>query len=441
MNRRALDGLLETVRAERPWSLHGQVERISGLVVQSRGPQGSLGDACRIERSGEPGNGSGGIEAEMIGFQRGGVLLMPLGDMTGISPGDLVRRRIRPPEVPAGMQLLGRVVDALGRPIDGKGPLATVSTVPLTRPAPEALERPRIDRVLSTGIRSIDGLLTCGQGQRMGIFSGSGVGKSILLGMIARKSSARVNVIALVGERGREVREFLERDLGEEGLARSVVVVVTSDMAPLLKRRGAQLATALAESFRDRGLEVLLLMDSLTRVAMAQREIGLAAGEPPTAKGYTPSVFTLLPALLERTGRDARGSITAFYTVLVDGDDLSDPVADASRSILDGHIMLSRRLADRGHYPAVDVLASVSRVMAELADEEHRQAARRLISWLAAYAEAEDLIQIGAYQQGADREVDEALGRMDDIRAFLCQGMDEDCDYHQTLERLRTLVN
>ena len=442
MSERALNGLYESVYHQHAWPLLGRVDRVTGLVVESRGPEGSLGDACRIECARDPGRGrkAGSIEAEIIGFRSGNTLLMPLGDLTGISPGDTVRRSPLPPTVPAGMQLLGRVIDPLGRPLDGLGPLASVESVPLHRAAPAALSRPRIDKVLATGIRAIDSQLTCGSGQRVGIFAGAGVGKSVLLGMISRMSSAQVNVIGLIGERGREVREFIERDLGPEGLARSVVVVVTSDMAPLLKRRGAQMATALAESFRDRGMDVLLLMDSLTRVAMAQREIGLAAGEPPTTKGYTPSVFALLPSLLERTGCDQGGAITAFYTVLVDGDDLTDPIADAARSILDGHMVLSRRLADRGHYPAIDTLASVSRVMTDLVGEQHLQSSRRLQRWLAAYQEAEDLIQIGAYQRGADPDVDEALRRMDVIRTFLQQDMYEGTRFEDTLEGLQMLT-
>jgi flagellum-specific ATP synthase len=427
-----LEGLRATLN---PWPLQGLVERVTGLVVESRGPRGSLGDACLIERDED----AGAIEAELIGFRRGSTLLMPLGDLTGVRPGDRVRLSPRPPDVPTGELLLGRVIDALGRPLDGRGPLAADGRAPLLRSAPPALDRPRIDRILATGVRSIDALLTCGCGQRLGIFAGAGVGKSILLGMIARHSSADVNVIGLIGERGREVREFIERDLGPEGLARSVVVVVTGDQAPLLKRRGVQMATALAESFRDRGRDVLLLVDSLTRVAMAQREIGLSAGEPPTSKGYTPSVFTLLPGLLERAGRSGTGSITAFYTVLVDGDDLSDPVPDAARSILDGHIVLSRKLADRGHYPAVDPLASVSRVMSDLAGAEHRRAASRLGAWLAAYDEAEDLVQIGAYAKGSDAMVDEALSRLPAIRAFMQQGKEDWSPLPETLRALQEL--
>jgi flagellum-specific ATP synthase len=417
-----------------PWPRHGLVERVTGLVVEGRGPRGALGESCWI------GDESLLLEAEIIGFRGSRTLLMPLGQLTGVRPGQLIRLRPDPPRVPTGDLLVGRVLDAMGEPIDGKGPLAVSGRAPLHRAAPPALERPRINQVFSTGVRSIDGLLTCGRGQRLGIFAGAGVGKSVLLGMIARCSDAQVNVIGLIGERGREVREFIERDLGEEGLAKSVVVVVTSDQAPLLKRRGVQLATAIAESFRERGRDVLLMVDSLTRVAMAQREIGLAAGEPPASKGYTPSVFALLPGLLERAGRTPEGSITGFYTVLVEGDDLTDPVADASRSILDGHLVLSRRLAERGHWPAVDVLTSISRVRPDLVEEPHDEAVRRVLRWLAAHQEAEDLIQVGAYVKGTDPDVDQALARLPRIREWLCQRMTEHTSYAETVKRLRELA-
>ena len=415
------------------WPRHGLVDRVTGLVVEGRGPRGAVGQSCTLGEHDE-------LEAEIVGFRGGHTLLMPLGPVTGIRPGQCIRLGSQAPAVPTGDFLVGRVLNAMGEPIDGKGPLAATGSAPLHRAAPPAMDRPRIDRVFATGVRSIDGLLTCGRGQRLGIFAGAGVGKSVLLGMIARRSDAQVNVIGLIGERGREVREFLERDLGEDGLSRSVVVVVTGDQSPLLKRRGAQLATALAESFRDRGKDVLLLMDSITRVAMAQREIGLAAGEPPAGKGYTPSVFTLLPLLMERAGRDAHGSITAFYTVLVDGDDMTDPVADASRSILDGHLILSRRLAELGHWPAVDVLASISRVRPEVVDEKQDQAVRRLLRWLAAHQEAEDLIQVGAYAKGADADVDQAVARMPRIREWLCQRQSEGSSYAETVRRLQELV-
>ncbi len=432
--RSALEHWRSTAARSSPWPRLGLVERVTGLVVEGRGPRGAMGEACRI------GEGAQALEAEIIGFRGSRTLLMPLGHLEGVRPGHLIRLRPEPPRVPTGELLVGRVLDAMGEPIDGKGPLAAQGRAPLHRAAPPALQRPRIDQVFATGVRSIDGLLTCGRGQRLGIFAGAGVGKSVLLGMIARRSDAQVNVIGLIGERGREVREFIERDLGEDGLAKSVVVVVTSDQAPLLKRRGVQLATAVAESFRDRGQDVLLLVDSLTRVAMAQREIGLAAGEPPAGKGYTPSVFALMPGLLERAGRTPEGSITAFYTVLVDGDDLTDPVADAARSILDGHLVLSRRLAERGHWPAVDPLASISRVRPDLVDAAQDESTRKLLRWLAAHQEAEDLIQVGAYVKGSDADVDQALGRQARIRGFLCQRQTEHTDYAGTVRQLHELT-
>ncbi len=415
-----------------PWPEHGLVERVTGILLESRGPRGSVGALCRIQCQ-----GGERIPAEIVGFRGQRTLLMPLGSMTGITPGDRVIHTPSAARVPFGTGLLGRVIDESGRPLDGLGPLAVVDSAPLHREAPTPLERPRITQTLATGVRAIDGLLTVGRGQRMGIFAGSGVGKSTLLGMIARNTTAELNVIALVGERGREVREFIEEDLGPEGLARSVVVATTSDRSPLQKKRAALTATAIAEAFRDQGRDVMLMMDSLTRVAMAQREIGLSAGEPPTAKGYTPSVFTLLPSLLERTGTAGSGSITAFYTVLVDGDDLMDPVADAARSILDGHIVLARKLADRGHYPAIDVLASVSRLMQGLAGEEHRLQARELLRDLSVYEDALDLIQVGAYQKGSSPEIDRAVRRRAAVEGFLRQEVAEKGSFESTLEQLR----
>jgi flagellum-specific ATP synthase len=433
----ALQGFSK-IRHLTSWPVHGLVERVTGNLIVSRGPRCSLSDACKIESNRKDQNVC--IDAEVVGFRDGLVLLMPLGDITGITPGDLVRQSHVPPRVPAGDLLIGRVLDAMAEPIDDNGPLIAERHVDLIRKSPDAFKRPRIDSVMATGIKSIDGMLTCGRGQRLGIFAGAGVGKSVLLGMIARMSEADVNVIALIGERGREVREFIDRDLAAEGLKKSVVIVVPSDAAPLLKKRGALVATAIAESFRDQGKNVLLMMDSLTRVAMAQREIGLAAGEPPTTRGYTPSVFTLLPNLLERTGRDTNGSITAFYTILVEADDMTDPVADASRSILDGHILLNRKLADRGHYPAVDVLASLSRVRNDIIDEAQFGAACKLQSWMAAWEEAEELIQIGAYQKGTDPLVDIAINRRTMILGFLQQSMREACEYGETKKLLEKIT-
>ncbi|MDZ7373503.1 MAG: flagellar protein export ATPase FliI [candidate division KSB1 bacterium] len=426
----------ERIRTANTICAKGKVFRVVGTVVESVGPVASVGDLCQI-RSRR--NGSSSL-AEVVGFHDRRVLLMPLGELNGIAPGAEVINSRSAITVNAGKALLGRVLNGLGRPVDGLGPIHAEDRLPIFNQPPRPLERRRIQEILATGIRAIDGLLTCGKGQRMGIFAGSGVGKSVLLGMIARNTSADVNVIALVGERGREVREFIERDLGEEGLRRSVVVAVTSDEAPLLRVKGAFVATTIAEYFRDQGYDVLLMMDSLTRVAMAQREIGLAIGEPPTSKGYTPSTFSLLPRLLERAGNSSRGSITGLYTVLVEGDDLSDPVADTARAILDGHIVLNRRLANQNHYPAVDPLQSVSRVMSDVVDPNHLEAARIITSLLATYREAEDLINIGAYARGSNPEIDRAIEMMPLINDFLRQSVADRGEFQETLKRLLDLA-
>jgi flagellum-specific ATP synthase len=365
---------------------------------------------------------------------------MALGDAERISPGSEIVATGRPLSIMVGDVLLGRVIDGLGRPIDGKGPIEAREIRSIHGAPPNPLERQRIAEAIATGIRSIDALLTCGKGQRVGIFSGSGVGKSTLLGMIARDTSADVNVIALVGERGREVGEFIDRELGADGLRRSVVVVATSDKPALIRIKAAFMATAIAEYFRDRGLNVMLLMDSVTRLAMAQREVGLAIGEPPTTKGYTPSVFAMLPKLLERAGNAKRGSITGLYTVLVEGDDMNEPVADAVRAILDGHIVLSRRLASAGHYPAIDILESVSRVMPAITTEVHRRAAQRLLDLAATYRENEDLINIGAYAKGSNPRIDEAIAMIQQIRAFLRQGVDEREEFGRGIQKLTNLM-
>jgi len=414
----------------------GKITRIIGLVVEASLITGSVGDLCRIYT---PANTT--ILAEIVGFNDHNVLLMPLQDTIGLAIGSRVRRCPQPLSVPVGPALLGRVLDGLGNPIDGKGPLTAESWVPVHNNPPNPLNRRRISEVLETGIRSIDGLVTIGKGQRVGIFAGSGVGKSVLLGMISRYTSADINVIALIGERGREVREFIERDLGEEGLARSVVVVATSDQAAMVRVKGALLATAIAEYFRRQREDVLLLMDSLTRVAMAQREIGLAIGEPPTTKGYTPSVFALLPRLLERAGNDKYGSISGLYTVLVEGDDLDEPVSDAARAILDGHIVLSRKIAQKGHYPAVDVLESVSRLRTEIVNHDDLKISDNLLELLASYHEAEDLISIGAYKGGSNPKVDEAIRLKSGTDAFLRQDMREQSTYSETLDNLRTTLS
>jgi flagellum-specific ATP synthase len=407
---------LEVLDPKRP---AGRVTDVVGLVIEATGPAAPVGARCDVATA------SGALAADVVGHRDGRALLMPLGEIAGVGPGSRVVLRRAEPVVAVGETLLGRVIDGLGRPLDGRGPIRTSARVPLAGRTPNPLERTPIAEPLDLGVRAVNALLTCGRGQRLGIFAGSGVGKSTLLGMMARSTQAHVNVVALVGERGREVREFLERDLGADGLARSVVVAVTADAPALVRVRGALLATAIAEWFRDRGQDVLLLMDSLTRVAMAQREIGLAIGEPPSARGYTPSVFSLLPRLLERAGRGRFGSITGLYTVLVEGDDLADPVADTARATLDGHLVLSRRLADAGHHPAIDVLGSVSRVMPDVTDATQQAAAQRVRAWLAAHRDAEDLIQIGAYARGATPLVDEAVDRLPAITAFLRQPLGE----------------
>lgn len=407
--------------------MYGRVVKVVGMTVESVGPHAMLGDICMIRSD------SSECLAEVVGFRDSRLVLMPLGELTAVGPGaDVIALHTRL-TVNCGEGLLGRVIDGLGRPMDGFGPITNVKSQPIDASPPNPLERKRISKQLQTGVRVIDGLLSVGKGQRMGVFAGSGVGKSTLLSMIARNTSADVNVIALIGERGREVLEFIENDLGPEGLARSVVVVSTSDQPALIRLKAAFVATAIAEHFRDVGKDVNLMMDSLTRFAMAQREIGLAVGEPPTSRGYTPSVFALLPKLLERAGNSAVGTITGFYTVLVDGDDLNDPIADAVRGILDGHVVLTRKFANAGRFPAVDVLASLSRLFSTLADQHHASAATQLRRWLQRYSEVEDLIRIGAYQSGLDAETDTAISRMPQVRAFLEQRASEPTSLEQTL--------
>jgi len=404
---------------------NGKVRQVIGVVVESNGPAMSVGETAQIvyKRAPEP------VLAEAVGFRDSKVLLMPLGDLGGIGAGSDVISLGRPLQIGLTNNLLGRVLDGLGRPIDERGRILDATPSVITGTPPNALTRRRVDTPLSMGVRSIDGLLSVGKGQRVGIFAGSGVGKSTVLGMIARNSSADVNVIALVGERGKEVRDFIERDLGEVGLRKSVVVVATSDQPALVRIKAAFVATRIAEYFRDQGLDVMLMMDSVTRFAMAQREVGLAIGEPTTTRGYTPSVFALLPKLLERAGTSDIGTITALYTVLVDGDDMNEPVADAVRSILDGHIVLSRALAAGNHYPAVDVLQSVSRVMTDVTSPGHQAAASAVRDMMATYREAEDLINIGAYVAGSNPRVDLALARIEPIRKFLRQGIYETSDF------------
>jgi flagellum-specific ATP synthase len=413
----------------------GRVSRLVGLTIESAGPDIRMGGMCVIHSAGSP-----SIPSEVVGFRDNHILLMPLGDMVGISPGSLVESSGKPVSIKVGASLLGRVLDGLGQPMDGKGPLAGVASRSVLNTPPDPLFRNRITEPLTLGVKSIDGLLTIGKGQRVGIFAGTGVGKSTLMGMIARNTSAEVNVIGLIGERGREVREFLERDLGEEGLKRSVVVIASSDKPPLVRVMAALVATPLAEYFRDQGKDVLLLMDSLTRYAMALREIGLAIGEPPVSKGYTPSVFSTMPKLLERAGNSDIGSITGLYTVLVDGDDLTEPVTDAVRGILDGHIVLSRKLANRNQYPAVDILASISRVMPDVIDAEHKKNAGILKKSMAVYSDSEDLINIGAYVKGSSPEIDDAIQKHDPIVRFLEQAVEERFSFEGTLEQMRQIV-
>ena len=411
----------------------GKVVQIVGLVIECNGPNVSMGELCYVHshfEDVEP------LPAEVVGFREGYVLLMPLGETKGIGPGCQVVSAQKVLQVKVGPELLGRVIDGLGNPIDGKEPILCQKEYPIQADPPAPLERPVIKDSLYVGVRAIDGLITMGQGQRIGIMAGSGVGKSTLLSMIARNTEADISVIALVGERGREVKEFIERDLGEEGLKRSVVVVATSDKPALVRIKGALTATAIAEYFRDRGRKVVLMMDSVTRFAMAQREVGLTVGEPPATRGYTPSVFALLPRLLERAGTSAKGSITGIYTVLVDGDDMNEPIADAVRSILDGHIVLSRNIAAQNHFPAIDVLASVSRVMSAVVPKEHMEANRKLRALMAVYKEAEDLIHIGAYVKGSSPKIDEAVQKIDAINDFLCQGVFEVQSFEETIQRL-----
>lgn len=414
-----------------PMRVNGKVTQVVGLTIESQGPEVKLGEICHIF----PNNSKEPIIAEVVGFRENKVLLMPLGELTAIGPGCDVVATGKSLDVKVGPEILGMVLDGLGRPYEGALPFGLTS-YPTNNMPPNPILRPRIKEGLSVGVRAIDGLLTIGTGQRVGIFAGSGVGKSTLMGMIARNTTADINVIGLIGERGREVMEFIERDLGEEGLKKSVVVVATSDQPAMIRIKGAMIATSIAEYFRDRGMNVMLMMDSVTRFAMAQREIGLAIGEPPATRGYTPSVFALLPKLMERAGTADKGSITAFYTVLVDSDDMNDPIADAVRGILDGHIVLDRKIAHKGHFPAIDVLASVSRVMTEIVSGEHVEAARLLKRHMATYREAEDLINIGAYKPGTNREIDAAIRYRDIIREFTAQGTHEPSDLDSAIKAL-----
>ncbi|HTZ53857.1 MAG TPA: flagellar protein export ATPase FliI [Candidatus Acidoferrum sp.] len=427
---------LEALRGADLVRQYGKVRQVIGVVIESLGPNMAVGETCSIsyKRTAEP------VLAEVVGFRDNKVLIMPLGELMGIGAGSDVVAHGAPLEIGVTDHLLGRVLGGLGRPIDGKGTIVAENRAVVTAAPPPPLSRKRVTEPLSLGIRAIDGMLTCGKGQRVGIFAGSGVGKSTILGMIARNTAADVNVIALVGERGKEVRDFIERDLGEEGLRRSVVVVSTSDQPALVRIKAAFVAMTIAEYFRDQGLDVMFMMDSVTRFAMAQREVGLAIGEPTTTRGYTPSVFALLPKLLERAGTSQRGTITGLFAVLVDGDDMMEPVADAVRSILDGHIVLARQLAAANHYPAIDVLQSVSRVMPDVVDANQYSAASAVRDVLATYKDAEDLINIGAYVPGSNPRVDFAISKIEGVRHFLRQGIYETSSYEQTLAKLMSVT-
>jgi flagellum-specific ATP synthase len=427
---------LQRIPRIEPFRVFGLVKEITGILIKAQGLKVSVGEACKIY-----GDQATEMEAEVVGFQDGKTLLMASSELTGLRPGTRIFPAGKKTSVRVGNDLIGRIVNNHGEPIDGKG-LIRGRPFPLFSSAPPPLQRQRITEPMDLGIRAINGLLTCGKGQRMGIMAGSGVGKSVLMGMIAKYTEADLNIIALIGERGREVREFIEKDLGEKGLERSIVVISTSEQPPLAKVRAAFTATAIAEYFREQGKNVLLLMDSLTRIAMAQREIGLAIGEPPTAKGYTPSVFALLPKLLERVGNDGgQGSITGLYTVLVEGDDLTEPVTDAARAILDGHIVLSRELAMENHYPAIDILNSISRLMPDIVDTRQREYAGKFVETLARYKKLEDMINLGMYKEGSNPQVDYSIQMIEKLKSYLRQGMDEKRDFSDGLQGLYCLFD
>lgn len=413
----------------------GKVVNVVGLTIESVGPDAKLGDVCELIPDGE---GLEPLKAEVVGFKDRRTLLMPFDSTEGIGSGCIVKNTGEVLTIQAGKQMLGMVLDGLGRPFD-KSPVPAGVSYPVEAAPPDPMSRKIISDVLPLGVKAVDGLITVGKGQRIGIFAGSGVGKSTLMGMFARNTKADINVIALIGERGREVREFIERDLGEEGMRRSVVVVATSDRPALERNKAAKTATAIAEYFRDQGKDVLLMMDSLTRFSMAQREIGLASGEPPVTRGYPPSVYSEMPKLLERAGCSERGSITGLYTVLVDGDDFNEPITDTARSILDGHIMLDRKLAHKNHYPAIDVLQSISRCMSQIADKDHKKAAGQLKNVMATYNEAEDLINIGAYRSGSNPSIDYAISKIQTVNDFLLQDVDEKFTFEDSVEMLKEI--
>lgn len=431
-----IEQLTQVIEQTNSYKHYGKVMRVVGIMIESLGPAAKIGEVCLIYSDA---NDDAPILSEVVGFNQEKIILMPYTEVTEIGPGCLVEATGKPLTIKVGRSLIGQVVNALGNRLDEESLPKGLKTYLTENAPPNPMSRPPITEPIQVGVRSIDALLTVGKGQRIGIFAGSGVGKSTLLGMIARNSSADVNVIALIGERGREVREFIEKDLGEEGLKKSIVVVATSDQPALMRIKGAYTATAISEYFRELGLTVNLMMDSITRVAMAQREIGLAVGEPPTTKGYTPSVFSILPKLLERTGTNDKSSITAFYTVLVDGDDMNEPIADTVRGILDGHFVLDRQLAEMGHYPALNVLKSVSRVMPQIVGESQLRHAQKIRQLLGTYEEKSDLIQIGAYKAGTDKAIDEAIHYHPTIQAFLQQETMEDVNFKETIEAMEQL--
>lgn len=414
----------------------GKVVKMVGLTIEASGPKANLNDVCYITGAGKTDKKI----AEVIGFRENRILLMPFDDMTGVGIGSLVENSGTNFKVPVGEELLGKTLDGMGYPLD-QSELSVKCFYPAEAPPPDPLKRKIIDEILPLGVKAVDSMLTVGKGQRIGIFAGSGVGKSTLLGMFARNTKADINVIALIGERGREVREFIERDLGEEGLKRSVLVVATSDKPALIRKKAAQTATAIAEYFRDQGKDVLLMMDSLTRFSMAQREIGLACGEPPVSRGYPPSVYSEMPKLLERAGNSEHGSITGLYTVLVDGDDFNEPITDTARSILDGHIMLSRKLGHKNHYPAIDILQSISRCMSSIVTKEHKVSSGKLKNVLATYQEAEDLVNIGAYKNGSNPEIDYAISKIKEVNAFLQQDVNDKYELQEEISMMMEIFN
>ncbi|MDF2945977.1 MAG: fliI [Bacillales bacterium] len=429
--------LIATIPHLESYKLYGKVTKVIGLMIESRGPEASIGDVCYIHIGK---NHDKKVYAEVVGFRDEYVILMPFTNVQDISLGSIVEATRKPLQVKVGTSLIGQVLDSLGNPIDGSILPKGLLNVPTDQNPPNPMNRPPIYEPIEVGVKAIDTLLTVGKGQRIGIFAGSGVGKSTLMGMIARNTNADINVIALIGERGREVREFIERDLGEEGLKKSIVIVATSDQPALMRLKGAYTATSIAEYFRDLGMNVMFLLDSTTRIAMAQREIGLAVGEPPTTKGYTPSVFAILPKLLERTGTNDKGSITAFYSVLVDGDDMNEPIADTVRGILDGHMILDRKLANKGHFPSIAVLNSISRVMNNIVNDHHKEIAYKAREIISTYLEAEDLINIGAYKKGSSRKIDTALQYYPKIVTFLKQDLYEKSNLEDALNMLKEIL-